>query len=86
MEYTFVMIRPGAIRRKKVDYIFSRIAEIGLNIEYCEYRTLTPEFVCEHLSILKNLFISSRALSMLSEAWIRLSGLLLGSPYQNLIY
>lgn len=50
MEYTFVMIRPGAIRRNKVDYIFSRIAEIGLNIEYCEYRTLTPEFVCEHYS------------------------------------
>ena len=48
MEYTFVMIRPGAIRRKKLDFILYRIAEIGLNVEYCEYKMLTPEFIYEH--------------------------------------
>ena len=48
MEYTFVMIRPGAIRRGKVDYIFDRIKEIGLQIEYFESKTLTPEFIKEH--------------------------------------
>lgn len=48
MEYTFVMIRPGAIRRKKVDYIVNRITEIGLNIDYYEFRNLTPRFIYEH--------------------------------------
>lgn len=50
MEYTFVMIRPGAIRRNKVDFILNKIAEIGLNIEYWEHKTLTPEFIYEHYS------------------------------------
>ena len=50
MEYTFVMIRPGAIRRNKVDYIFNRITESGLNIECWEYKTLTPEFIYDHYS------------------------------------
>ena len=48
MEYTFVMIRPGAIRRNKVDFIFNRITEIGLNIDYYEYRTLNSEFIYNH--------------------------------------
>lgn len=48
MEYTFVMIRPGAIRRKKVDFILNKIAEIGLTVEHCETKTLTPEFIYEH--------------------------------------
>ena len=50
MEYTFVMIRPGAIRRKKVAFILDRITGIGLNIVCWEYKTLTPEFVHEHYS------------------------------------
>ena len=54
MEYTFVMIRPGAIRRNKVEFIFNKITEIGLNIEYYEYKTLTPEFIYEHYSHLLN--------------------------------
>lgn len=54
MEYTFVMIRPGAIRRNKVEFIFNKITEIGLNIEYFEYKTLTPEFIYEHYSHLLN--------------------------------
>ena len=48
MEYTFVMIRPGAIRRKKVTYIFNRIHEIGLEIEKYDCKYLTEEFINEH--------------------------------------
>ena len=48
MEYTFVMIRPGAIRRNKVEYILERIIELGLDIECSSYRMLTPEFIYEH--------------------------------------
>ena len=48
MEYTFVMIRPGAVRRNKEKYIIDKIREIGLIIELCEPKTLTPEFIHEH--------------------------------------
>ncbi len=48
MEYTFVMIRPGAIRRNKEKFILSKITEAGLKIEHYETKTLTEEFIYEH--------------------------------------
>ena len=50
MEYTFVMIRPGAIRRNKVEYIIHKIIEAELNIKCWKYTKLTPEFIYEHYS------------------------------------
>lgn len=50
MEYTFAMIRPGAMRRHKVAHIFDQIKQSGLKIEYFEQKYLTKEFIEEHYS------------------------------------
>lgn len=50
MEYTFVMIRPGAVRRKKVILILNKIKESGLKVELCEPKMLTTDFIYEHYS------------------------------------
>lgn len=47
-EYTFVMIRPGALRRKKVIYIMNYIREINLTIEVYKLKELTPQFIMGH--------------------------------------
>lgn len=48
MEYTFVMLRPGAFRRDLEEYIIDRIYEIGLDIEFLKRKRLTPEFIEKH--------------------------------------
>ena len=50
MEYTFAMIRPGAMRRHKVAHIFDQIKQSGLKIEYFEQKYLNKEFIEEHYS------------------------------------
>ena len=40
MEKTFVMLRPGAIKRGLVPEIVARLMENGINIEYCELKQL----------------------------------------------
>ncbi len=47
-EYTFVMIRPGALRRKKVIYIMNLIKSEGLKIEYFKEKQLTDDFIYDH--------------------------------------
>lgn len=47
-EYTFVMIRPGALRRKKVIYIMNLIKNEGLKIEYFKEKQLTDDFIYDH--------------------------------------
>ena len=54
MEYTFVMIRPGAIRRNKVPFIFEKILEANLKVVCCKPKYLSIEFIYEHYSHLLN--------------------------------
>lgn len=54
IEYTFVMIRPGAIRREVDDNIIDRILDIGLTIELCERKMLTEDFINEHYAHLRD--------------------------------
>ena len=53
-EYAFVMLRPGALRRKKVRFIFNEIEKIGLCIRYYEKKELDSEFIYKLYSHLLN--------------------------------
>lgn len=76
MEYTFVMIRPGAFRRKRVDYILNRIDDIGLKVVYYDFKFLTPEFVYEHYA---HLLDGSLPLDIFERTKIEnLSGMVIG--------
>ncbi len=48
IEKTYIMIKPDAVRDRKIGEIITRIERSGLTIERLDMAVLEPDVVCEH--------------------------------------